>query len=303
MERYKNKRMMFRKGGKFAKAPSLKEQGYPVSDGNEVCAHCGFGSNEPWRPILKTGYCPECEGTEKIPSQAECVKSITDLVNRVKLLNMPDTYEEKKYEVFENLKGAPTVVVMDEQDAVVAFMGDPNSVESFIQADVLSMCERQYAVKGYKAIVDFINTTNEDTFKAYVDEVRSELPYMGVGYLLNDFNGEEPKSYQYKKPSEKTHNWRVEVAIISDIPVNGEFYTALTREGFYRSETVLAITEHKELFCRFDTEDIRGDYYWMLSALAKPDYQALMINHLHQVREALVGTPKLKKLNEFTEAL
>lgn len=59
MERYSNKRAMFRRGGRFSKAPSLADLGYPVADGSRICNACG----EKWRPVLITGTCPKC-GTE-----------------------------------------------------------------------------------------------------------------------------------------------------------------------------------------------------------------------------------------------
>ena len=43
-----------------------------LSDGNMICANCGYGEGvEKWHPVLKTGYCPKCQSTEKrLPNTA-----------------------------------------------------------------------------------------------------------------------------------------------------------------------------------------------------------------------------------------
>jgi len=56
-ERYANKRMMFRKGGKFSKAPSLERMGFDVNKAEQTCANCGHK----WFPVLATGLCPQCD--------------------------------------------------------------------------------------------------------------------------------------------------------------------------------------------------------------------------------------------------
>lgn len=56
MEKYRNRRELHRQGGKFAKAPTLAEQGYVINTQRRKCAHCG---NE-WTPIIATGKCPSC---------------------------------------------------------------------------------------------------------------------------------------------------------------------------------------------------------------------------------------------------
>jgi len=64
MERYANKRRLFRSGGRFSKAPTLEQLGYPVSDGGlRICNPCG----EEWRPILITGICPKCGAQDSRP--------------------------------------------------------------------------------------------------------------------------------------------------------------------------------------------------------------------------------------------
>ena len=62
IERYANKRRVFRRGGRFAKPPSLEQLGYPVAHGEMTCADCGYK----WLPILTTGKCPECGSQEKL---------------------------------------------------------------------------------------------------------------------------------------------------------------------------------------------------------------------------------------------
>jgi hypothetical protein len=63
-ERYANKRMLFRSRGRFAGPPSLAQMGFDVADGPMTCV-CGFT----FQPILKSGKCPECGATEKLPQQ------------------------------------------------------------------------------------------------------------------------------------------------------------------------------------------------------------------------------------------
>lgn len=57
-EKYRNGRMIHRQAGKFAKAPSLEQLGFAISDGKLLaCRHCG----ERCRPILATGWiCSNC---------------------------------------------------------------------------------------------------------------------------------------------------------------------------------------------------------------------------------------------------
>jgi rubrerythrin len=61
MDRYPNKRIRFRRGGKFCRPPSLEDMGLPVAKGKMTCAGCGHT----WRPVLTTGICPECGEAEK----------------------------------------------------------------------------------------------------------------------------------------------------------------------------------------------------------------------------------------------
>ena len=69
MERYSNKRAMFRRGGRFSRAPSLADLGYPVSDGGiRICNACG----EEWRPVLTTGTCPKCGSQNNSRPAAQC---------------------------------------------------------------------------------------------------------------------------------------------------------------------------------------------------------------------------------------
>lgn len=62
MERYANKRMLFRNGGRFAKAPSLEALGFDVADGPRRCS-CGHV----WSPILASGSCPVCGAQDSVP--------------------------------------------------------------------------------------------------------------------------------------------------------------------------------------------------------------------------------------------
>tara|TARA_Y100001934_G_scaffold279783_1_gene384631 strand:+ start:80 stop:265 length:186 start_codon:yes stop_codon:yes gene_type:complete len=57
MDRATKAKKQHRSGGKFAKRPSLKEQGYDIADGGlKVCASCGNQQ----RPIMNTWKCREC---------------------------------------------------------------------------------------------------------------------------------------------------------------------------------------------------------------------------------------------------
>lgn len=57
MEKYRNKRAVYRRGGKFTSPPSLEKMGFEVNTGKRQCNHCGTI----WLPILVTGICPQCE--------------------------------------------------------------------------------------------------------------------------------------------------------------------------------------------------------------------------------------------------
>jgi predicted Zn-ribbon and HTH transcriptional regulator len=48
---------MFRRGGRFSKAPSLEQMGFEVNDRERTCANCG----ENFFPVLVTGRCPKCD--------------------------------------------------------------------------------------------------------------------------------------------------------------------------------------------------------------------------------------------------
>jgi predicted Zn-ribbon and HTH transcriptional regulator len=56
-------------GGRWRKT-TLSDLGVNQSEVNPgkrmVCKHCGYGTSEIWYPIMLTGYCPKCEGTEKV---------------------------------------------------------------------------------------------------------------------------------------------------------------------------------------------------------------------------------------------
>ena len=57
MNRSSRARKQYRSGGKFAKTPNLKEQGYDVADGTiKTCAECGKQAY----PIMNTWRCQEC---------------------------------------------------------------------------------------------------------------------------------------------------------------------------------------------------------------------------------------------------
>ena len=57
MEKYRNGRIVTRRGGRFAKPPSLSDLGYELSNGKEkTCRHCGNKQN----PIAKNWRCHEC---------------------------------------------------------------------------------------------------------------------------------------------------------------------------------------------------------------------------------------------------
>ena len=62
-----------RSGGQFRRT-TLQDFGISkseLSDGNMVCANCGYGGEEKWHPVLKTGFCPKCQSTEKrLPNTA-----------------------------------------------------------------------------------------------------------------------------------------------------------------------------------------------------------------------------------------
>jgi len=62
MERYSNKRAMYRHGGRFAKAPSLEDLGFPVAKGEMQCEKCGYRCY----PLVTTWTCSQC-GHEHAP--------------------------------------------------------------------------------------------------------------------------------------------------------------------------------------------------------------------------------------------
>lgn len=50
------RRMVFRRpNGRFRRAPSLEEMGFPVAKAGKECecGHC-------WNPLVTTGKCPKC---------------------------------------------------------------------------------------------------------------------------------------------------------------------------------------------------------------------------------------------------
>ena len=236
MERYKNKRRMFRKGGKFAKAPTLAEQGAPVSEGGEICANCAYGLNEAWHPLLKTGYCPECKCAEKRPNTSAIVKSVNKLIRRLKLQNEPDTVSQNEFNEIIAMEGSLTVVVQDEDDAIVAMFGSPLLVESYIHAAVLCESERSAAVDSYKSIIEFINDKDCNKLESKINNLKDLLAINGFDYRLKDFIDDNPQTVSYKKPLSTSENWRMEVVNVVDIPTSEDFFAAKVREGFYQSE-------------------------------------------------------------------
>jgi len=56
MEKYANKRMLRREGGRFAKPPTLEAMGLPLAKGERKCGSCGYRCF----PILEAWKCPEC---------------------------------------------------------------------------------------------------------------------------------------------------------------------------------------------------------------------------------------------------
>jgi hypothetical protein len=60
-ERYANKRMMFRSGGRFSKPPTLADLGFDVNNDGAVTCVCGFT----FTPVLRTGKCPKCGSQER----------------------------------------------------------------------------------------------------------------------------------------------------------------------------------------------------------------------------------------------
>ena len=63
------------------------------------------------------------------------------------------------------------------------------------------------------------------------------------------------------------------------------------------------VTQMKEVFARYDREDIRSDHYWLIEAASKPDGLELALNHLTMISEGLAGTKKLDELNMIAESL
>lgn len=63
MSRYPNKRMMFRNGGRFAKAPTLEQMGFDVNKTERRCDACGYV----WFPVLVSGECPKCGAISSKP--------------------------------------------------------------------------------------------------------------------------------------------------------------------------------------------------------------------------------------------
>lgn len=54
--------------GRFRKS-TLRDWGIgdnELQKGSAICANCGYGKEEKWHPILKTGYCPKCNSQEKL---------------------------------------------------------------------------------------------------------------------------------------------------------------------------------------------------------------------------------------------
>lgn len=75
-------RIIQRRGNGRFRGTTLQDFGISqseLSDGAMVCLGCGYGSNEYWRPVLKTGFCPKCgsqekKAVEKVEMTAEQIK-------------------------------------------------------------------------------------------------------------------------------------------------------------------------------------------------------------------------------------
>jgi hypothetical protein len=68
--RARNKRIIHRASNGRFRNSTFEDIGIPnseVQDGYAICGKCGHGSdeNKRWYPLLKTGYCPECNSQEK----------------------------------------------------------------------------------------------------------------------------------------------------------------------------------------------------------------------------------------------
>lgn len=54
-------RFLHRRGdGRFRRAPSLEEIGFDVAKAAKECGGCGHR----WNPVLVSGRCPQCGGTD-----------------------------------------------------------------------------------------------------------------------------------------------------------------------------------------------------------------------------------------------
>jgi predicted nucleic-acid-binding Zn-ribbon protein len=72
--------------GKFRRS-TLQDIGIAkseIQEGSAICKNCGYGKNEIWLPILKTGYCPKCKSQEKEEKEkaAPFVEGKTDDVKK-----------------------------------------------------------------------------------------------------------------------------------------------------------------------------------------------------------------------------
>ena len=59
-EKYRNKRLVVRRRGRYTRVGTLEQMGFALADGNRECIPCGHI----WRPILTTGQCPSCGAQE-----------------------------------------------------------------------------------------------------------------------------------------------------------------------------------------------------------------------------------------------
>ena len=56
------------RNGRFRRS-TMPDIGVPkasLQSGAAICADCGYGLDEFWHPILKDGFCPQCESERKI---------------------------------------------------------------------------------------------------------------------------------------------------------------------------------------------------------------------------------------------
>lgn len=62
--KHSNGRIMYRDHGGRFRNPTLKDFGIDVNIVPMICGKCGYGKDEDWYPLVKTGYCPMCNNEE-----------------------------------------------------------------------------------------------------------------------------------------------------------------------------------------------------------------------------------------------